>query len=230
MPDFFDVSLEDNYTFDCHEVRYKLTTPVTPPRTLMFNMATKRTAFVNTETVMNMPSHLTCEKIEAVSRDGTALPMVMVYDQRFYSDKSAWIMCSNGALADKEDLAFRPDRLSLTDRGFVLAFPMIRGKYTASVNSFFIGTKYFDDNWFFSGVGDRKRTHVEDLIDAAIFIKDQNLTDKVALFSDGYSGAHAALTSVLWEPFLFHGAALYVRDLSLTQSCFRIPYVTYQIT
>jgi len=62
------------------------------------------------------------------------------------------------------------------------------------------------------GVGDRKCTHIEDLIDAAIFIKDQNLTEKIALFSQGLSGAHAALTSILWEPYLFHGAALYVSN------------------
>ena len=101
---------------------------MTPVRTLSFNMATKRTELINAEQVMNMPKHLTCEKIEAIARDGTLLPLVMVYDKRFYSDNSAWVMCSKGALADKDDLAFRAEKLSLTDRGFVIAFPMIRGK------------------------------------------------------------------------------------------------------
>ena len=111
-----------------------------------------------------MPTHLTCEKIEAVSRDGTPLPMVMVYDKRFYTDQSSWIICSNGSVAGKEDLAFRAERLSLTDRGFVLAFPMGRG------------TRYFDDDWFFSGVGERKETHINDIIDSSIFVKEQGLT------------------------------------------------------
>jgi len=43
VSDFFDVNLEDNYSFDSHEIRYKLTTPVTTARVLTFNMATKRT-------------------------------------------------------------------------------------------------------------------------------------------------------------------------------------------
>jgi len=34
------------------------------------------------------------------------------------------------------------------------------------------GTNYFDEDWFFSGVGDRKAQHIEDLIDSAIFIKE----------------------------------------------------------
>jgi len=93
---------------------------------------------------------------------------------------------------------------------------MVRGKCLLISDAHcnvLLGTKYFDDNWFFSGTGERKRVHVEDLVDAAIFIKDQNLTDKIAIMGTGHSGAHAALTSVLWEPFLFHGAALYVRRL-----------------
>lgn len=52
----------------------------------------------------------------------------MVYDKRFYSDKSPWIIFSKGALAEKDDLGFKAERLSLTDRGIVIAFPMIRGK------------------------------------------------------------------------------------------------------
>ena len=37
-------------------------------------------------------------------------------------------MFSNGIQSQKEDLAFRPELLSLTDRGIVLSFPMVRGK------------------------------------------------------------------------------------------------------
>jgi hypothetical protein len=43
-----------------------------------------------------MHDNLTCEKIEVTSRDGTLIPVVMLYDSRFYSEKSPWIMVSNG--------------------------------------------------------------------------------------------------------------------------------------
>lgn len=36
---------------------------------------------------------------------------------------------------------------------------------------FKLGTKYFDDNWFYSGVAERKLTHIMDFIDCAIFLK-----------------------------------------------------------
>ena len=91
-------------------------------------MATKQTTFISQEQVTNMHNFLTCEKIEVKSRDGTMLPLVMVYDQRFYSEKSPWVLFSNGVQSQKEDLAFKPELLSLTDRGVVLSFPMVRGK------------------------------------------------------------------------------------------------------
>lgn len=107
-------------------------------------MATKRTEFIHQDSVKNFPKNLVCEKIEVTARDGTQIPVVMVYDHRFYSDESQWLILHRGSFAEKEDLAFKPERLSLTDRGIVLAFPMVRG------------TRYFDDNWFLSGCGERK--------------------------------------------------------------------------
>jgi protease II len=95
---------------------------------MSFNMATKKVNFISAEQVLKMPEHLTCEKIEATARDMTHIPMVMVYDKRYYSDSSAYIICNKGAESNKDDLAFQPSWLSMTDRGFVLAFPMLRGK------------------------------------------------------------------------------------------------------
>ena len=44
--DFFDVELEDNYTFDTTQLRYRLLTPNTPPRVLNFNLGTKQTDLI----------------------------------------------------------------------------------------------------------------------------------------------------------------------------------------
>jgi protease II len=49
ISDFFDANLVDNNSFDTHQVRYKLTTPVAPAKTIEFNMAVKQTRFVFTE-------------------------------------------------------------------------------------------------------------------------------------------------------------------------------------
>lgn len=80
LSDFFDVSLEDNFNFDNHEVRYKFKTPYSTDKLLSYNMATKRTSFIEQNQIKNMHSNLTCEKIEVASRDGTSIPVVMMYD------------------------------------------------------------------------------------------------------------------------------------------------------
>ena len=71
-----------------------------------------------------------------------------------------------------------------------------------------IGTRYFDDDWLFSGTGDRKETHFNDLIDSAIFIKENELAPKLAICATNPSGSLTALTSVFKEPYLFEGVAV----------------------
>jgi protease II len=69
-----------------------------------------------------------CEKVEMTMRDGFQVPVVLVYDKRFYTEESPWLLFTRGIDSSKEDLALTPGRLSLTDRGIVCAYPMIRGK------------------------------------------------------------------------------------------------------
>ena len=137
-------------------------------------------------------------------RDGAQIPVVMVYDQRFYNEESPWILFTRGIDSEKADLTLMPEKISLTDRGIVCAFPLIRG------------TRYFDTNWLLSGAGERKATHFNDLIDSAIFIKENELAAKVAIQAGNSSGSLTALVSTFKEPYLFEGVAAHnpLTDLS----------------
>ena len=73
-----------------------------------------------------------------------------------------------------------------------------------------VGTKYFDENWLYSGVGDRKLTHVMDFIDSAIFLKEKGLTPKLGAIGLNSSGSLTTLASIFSEPYLFDAAAVYV--------------------
>ena len=46
-----------------------------------------------------------CEKVDMTMRDGFQVPVVLVYDKRFYTEQSPWIMFTKGAESIKEDLA-----------------------------------------------------------------------------------------------------------------------------
>ena len=71
---------------------------------------------------------LVCERVMMSMRDGLEIPVVMVYDKRFYTEESPWVMFTRGVDSEKDDLSMKEYNLSLTDRGIVLAFPLIRGK------------------------------------------------------------------------------------------------------
>lgn len=91
----------------------------------------------------------------------------------------------------------------MTERGIVCAYPLVRG------------TRYFDSDWLFSGVGERKRTHIDDFIDSAIFIRENELAPKLAVYGTSPSGSLTALASAFKEPYLFEGVAVHV---SITDS------------
>ena len=122
----------------------------------------------------------------------------MVYDRRFYTEESPWVLFTRGIDSVKEDLVLEPHKLSLTDRGIVIGYPLIRG------------TRYFDSNWLLSGAGERKMTHINDLVDTAIFIKENELAPKLAVYGSNSSGALTALASTFKEPYLFEGVAAHV--------------------
>ena len=60
-----------------------------------------------------------------------------------------------------------------------------------------------------SGVAERKITHINDFIDSAIFIKENELAGKLASLGIGPSGGLTALSSCFIEPYLFEGVAVH---------------------
>lgn len=87
---FYDIRFENNLTFDEVNLRYVLETPNSPPKSLHFNMGTKRVNLLAHESYENLgPKNLKeyhCEKIMVKMRDGFEIPMVIKYDKRFYSE------------------------------------------------------------------------------------------------------------------------------------------------
>ena len=84
-------------------------TPTNTTRSFKFSMSTKQTPneVVFQELYRNFKSDvLMCEKIDMPMRDGMQIPVVMVYDKRFYSDESPWVLFTRGVDSSKEDLAF----------------------------------------------------------------------------------------------------------------------------
>lgn len=94
-------------TFDASYVRYQIETPSTLSRTLDFFMGTKKVSGILSEDhITNFKrDNLVCERVDMEMRDGAAIPVVMVYDRRFYTEESPWVLFTKGIDSEKEDLA-----------------------------------------------------------------------------------------------------------------------------
>ena len=89
---------------------------------------------------------------------------------------------TKGIDSSKADLEFNRDHLAYLTRGFVIAYPMVRG------------TNYFDYDWKLAGSAAKKLTHLSDMIDCALFVRDKDLTQRLGIKGIGPSGGFTALS------------------------------------
>ena len=109
LQEFFDVTFEDNLTFESNSLSYRLSSPTRPAQIFNYQATTKKASeCLFMEQISNLigeKSNLLCEKINIPTRDGTEIPIVTVYDQRHYSEESPWILFTSGVDSQKHDLA-----------------------------------------------------------------------------------------------------------------------------
>jgi protease II len=138
--DYYHIDLEDNMTYNTQYIRYRLTTPHHPDKINQHNMGIHSTSTLSMDHYRNFdPSDYRTEKIEIKD-----CPIILSYNVKTYNDQSPFVLHTLGADSSKADFKFDPTKLSLMDRGIVYAYPMVRG------------TKYFDDDWYLSGLNLRR--------------------------------------------------------------------------
>jgi len=109
--------------------RYTYTSLVTPNAVYDLDMATgKRTLLKATEVPKYDPALYATELAHATARDGTQVPISLVYRKDVKRDGTApMLLYGYGSYGISMDPAFSPARLALLDRGVVYAIAHIRG-------------------------------------------------------------------------------------------------------
>jgi hypothetical protein len=68
-----------------------------------------------------------CQREEVVSHDGVKVPLTIVYSRKFWQKgQRPGLLIGHGAYGEDLDKSWCPDRLSLLDRGWVVAFADVR--------------------------------------------------------------------------------------------------------
>jgi len=209
-----------NPEYSSTSFRYAYTSMTTPSSTYDYNMATKKQVLKKQQEIIggyDKADYVT-ERIYATAKDGTKVPISLVYKKGTKKDGSApLLLYAYGSYGITMDAAFSSNNLSLLNRGFVYAIAHIRGGQE-------MGRYWYDD-----GKMMKKKNTFTDFVDCGQFLIDSKYTRQGHLYAQGGSaggllmGAVINLAPKLWNGVLAHVPFVDVVNTMLDES---IPLTT----
>jgi oligopeptidase B len=176
-----------NVDFDTDILRYSYQSMTTPSSVIDFNMKSKTKEIKKEQQVLGGKfdkNNYIEERIWATAKDGTKIPISMVYRQGLNKDgKNPLLLYAYGSYGHSMDATFSSTRLTLLDRGFIFAIAHIRGGED-------LGRQWYEDGKLL-----KKKNTFTDFIDCSKFVIEQKYTSSEHLYAEGGSaggGVHAA--------------------------------------
>ena len=125
----YAVYLAENPVFDTATVRLLYASLKTPPTTYAYAMAERSFTLLKQEEIANYnPDDYETHRLWATAPDGIQVPVSLVCRKGLALDGSSpCLLYSYGSYGASTEPFFRPNRLSLIERGFVFAVAHIRG-------------------------------------------------------------------------------------------------------
>ncbi|KAL5725748.1 hypothetical protein ACHQM5_008861 [Ranunculus cassubicifolius] len=148
---------------------------------------------------------LSCERREVVSHDGVLVPLtILLSREASKKGQSPGILLGYGAYGEGLDKSWSAERLSLLDRGWVLAFADVRGGGGG------------DPSWHKAGTGLHKLNSIHDFIACANYLVEEGYVHKERLCAVGHSaGGLLVGAAINMYPQLFRAAILKVPFLDV---------------
>jgi len=140
------------------------------------------------------------ERLTATARDGTKVPVSIVYRRGFRRDGSAPLhLYGYGAYGHGLTPGFSPSRLSLLDRGFAFAIAHVRGGDELGYH------------WYEDGKLEARWNTFHDFVDVARFLVEQGYASAGGIsISGGSAGGELVGAAVNLAPELWRAAVLHV--------------------
>ena len=126
----YSVFTVGNREFDTTLLRFSYQSLVTPSSTYDYDMATRARTLLKQQPVLGGydPAQYGSERLMAPAPDGTPVPMSIVYRRGLRRDgRNPAYLYAYGSYGYPLPVTFSSNRLSLLDRGFVIALAHIRG-------------------------------------------------------------------------------------------------------
>jgi oligopeptidase B len=195
--DAFLVYTTNNYDYGRGTVRYMYESMTTPPSAFDLDFETGESALVKRKEIPGGfdPADYHSERLFAEARDGTPVPVSLVYRKGIELDGSnPLLQYGYGSYGLSEEPDFDANLLSLLDRGFVFAIAHIRG-----------GSE-MGRQWYYDGRQFEKMNTFTDFIDVSKFLVREGYTSPGHLYARGGS-AGGLLMGVVGNmaPELYNG-------------------------
>jgi oligopeptidase B len=206
--------------YNSEVVRFNYTSLTTPLSVYDYNMGTKEKKLMKQQEVVGgytVGDYIT-ERLFATAKDGTKIPISIVYKKGFKKDGTAPLhLYGYGSYGASMDASFSSGRLSLLNRGFAFAIAHVRGGQEMG--------RY----WYEDGKMMKKKNTFTDFIDCAEFLLANKYTTKEHLYTSGGSAGGLLMGAIVnMRPDLWHGviAAVPFVDVINTMSDASIPLTT----
>jgi oligopeptidase B len=195
--DPYVVWAEAGYEFETSILRFGFSSMRTPLRVYDYDMASRTRTLRKEQEVPSghNPEDYQTQRVFAESHDGKRVPISLLYRKSTAIDGTApLLLYGYGSYGVPMGAWFNTNRLSLVDRGFVLAVAHIRG-----------GTD-LGFGWYLDGKLGKKRNTFLDFIAAAEHLIAERYTAKGAIVAQGGSAGGMLMGAVAnMRPDLFNG-------------------------
>ena len=186
-----------NPEYNSSTLRYGYTSLTTPNSVYDYNLVSKEKKLMKQQEVVggyDAKQYVT-ERLTATAKDGTKIPISLVYKKGFNKDGNApLLLYAYGSYGASMDASFNSSRLSLLNRGFVYAIAHIRGGQE-------MGRQWYEDGKLM-----KKKNTFTDFIDCGEFLVKEKFTSKEHLYAQGGSAGGLLMGAVVnMSPDLWHG-------------------------
>jgi len=193
----YDLGFMSGLEYDTAQVRFAYSSMTTPEQIFDYDMGTRARTLLKEQEVPSghKAADYVTERIFATAKDGTQVPISLVYRAGTALDGSApCLLYGYGAYGISMPASFSVSRLSLMDRGFIYAIAHIRGG------------KERGYGWYKDGKLDRKVNTFTDFISAGEHLAAKGYTSRGNITAHGGSAGGMLMGAVAnLAPDLFKG-------------------------
>ncbi|MDN3694139.1 S9 family peptidase [Chryseobacterium tructae] len=186
-----------NPEYNTDNFRFGYTSMITPSSQYEQDLKTGKRTLLKQQEVLGgyNKENYTTERLFATAKDGTKIPISIVYKKGFKKDgNSPLLLYAYGSYGSSMDATFGTNRLSLLDRGFAYAIAHIRGGQE-------MGRQWYED-----GKMMKKKNTFTDFIDSGEYLVKEKYTSPKHLYAQGGSAGGLLMGAIVnMNPNLWNG-------------------------